>query len=826
LKKILSYTGVLLTALAFFLMSFEAEEDGLIGRLFKAINRFNQQFPQEKIYVHFNKPVYAVGETVWYKVYQVSANSHVPNSLSAVVYLDFYDHDEKLEMRRRVEMDQGYGSGSFTIPSSIQAGKHTIKAFTSWMLNFDPELLFTAEIDIIKPGSTSTTEQKASEPDIDLQFFPEGGYCADGLLCRMGFKASDRLGKGVSISGKIIDSQGNVITSFESLKFGMGSFFFTPLHSEKYTALISGDDDSALRYDLPTISKDGFAMRVNHIGRESIQVAVSATEAHKKDDVTMVLTSGNEIKYSAKGKLVDGVMLINFPKNQLPTGICQITLFNKDGLPELERLIFIRAKEDIRLELKTDKNIYGLRDKVKVRFSAYDSGYFPAKINFSVTVIDKDQIPLKDEGMNIRNYFWLTSELKGQVESPGYYFDQGNEKALEALDNLLLTQGWRRYTWKDLLNDDQKSAPYILEEKGFTLYGQLIDSITSEPIRDSRVFASSPEMPSFFEYTLTDNFGRFSFLQLNFFGDQQLVFSVNDTLPKHRNAKFVINEGKIDFHKKYNRDLSNTHTDILMENLRTRKIIEEVYGKYTDPPGNSRQSDNDLLVGSINPDTTFLIPDRIIDMDDYVELPTIKEVFRELLHGVRLRDRDGYNEIRVMVYVRNVYDGSTVLRYFDKGPLMLVDNIPVFNTDVIVSMDPNVVDQIEIVYGKQNRFKEKILDRTAFDGILHFHMNDDVDKNYMSPKYYQGNVSGFDQYKEFYSPDYQKDKRTRIPDFRENLFWKPKLVTDENGDVEFEFYTSDLASDYLLIVEGISSRGNPIYERLSFKVENDRIVSH
>src|SRR6185312_6435399 len=206
----------------------------VIQEVQNSFNLYKQSALQEKIFVHTDKTTYLPGEILWFKVYCVDGYDHKPLNLSKVVYVDVLDNAQTPIIQAKVLMKNGSGSGSLYIPVSITNGNYRLRAYTNWMKNFSPDLYFEKVITLINPLKSPETPIKQTAAAYDIQFFPEGGNLVAGITSKVAFKAVGSNGKGVTATGAIIDQRNDTVASFRSLKFGMGSFSFTPAVNNSY----------------------------------------------------------------------------------------------------------------------------------------------------------------------------------------------------------------------------------------------------------------------------------------------------------------------------------------------------------------------------------------------------------------------------------------------------------------------------------------------------------------------------------------------------------------------------------------------------------------
>jgi hypothetical protein len=159
----------------------------------------------------------------------------------------------------------------------------------------------------------------------------------------------------------------------------------------------------------------------------------------------------------------------------------KITALDENGIPLAERLVFIDHQDQLSLSAVPDKSNYGSREPVRIDITAKDKGGKPVAANFSLSVFDKSQMPFDEDQETIQSNLLLSSELQGKIENPGYYFNPENPDREAALDYLLLTQGWRKFTVKEALAGELPKPVYRIE-KGLTITGQLSDPKTNKPI--------------------------------------------------------------------------------------------------------------------------------------------------------------------------------------------------------------------------------------------------------------------------------------------------------------------------------------------------------
>ncbi len=291
---------------------------------------------------------------------------------------------------------------------------------------------------------------------IDLQFLPEGGDMVDNIHGRVGFKALDEFGKPADVEGEIRDSKNNAVARFETYHAGMGALDFTPKNGETYTATISRPRNIKQTYVLPSALERGFALRIENKAK-TLTAVVSSTES---ETLYLVGMQGGKASIAKVLEAKKGEQRIDIPTKDLPIGIMSFTLFDSKKLPRAERLTFVNSDKQLKINIKTDKDKYQPREKVRMSVEVRDERGLPMPGNFALAVVDDKLLSFADDRQaNILAQVLLAADVKGDVFEPNYYFAkkdyrdyQADEKdRATALDYLLMTQGWRHFEWEKVL---------------------------------------------------------------------------------------------------------------------------------------------------------------------------------------------------------------------------------------------------------------------------------------------------------------------------------------------------------------------------------------
>ena len=415
-------------------------------------DHYRQSVLQEKIYVHTDKNVYLAGEILWFKIYNVDASFHQFLDISKVVYIDVLDKEQKPVMQTKLSLKEGLGSGSFVLPEEISSGMYTMRAYTNWMKNFGPDFLFEKAITILNTIKAEPINGESNpKNNYDIQFFPEGGNLINGIESRVAFRAIDQFGRSYDLKGAVVDDKNNNVVDFESSKFGIGSFQFTPGSGINYKASLNLANGDVVVKELPQPLSEGYVIYLNRTGDGKIHVSIKSSKNLNGKNVYLFVHSRQQIIETLSASVTNDGIEFLVDETKLGDGISHFTLFNSERKPVCERLFFKRPAKQLVIDALSNSKQVESRKKVSIDIDTKDEIGTAKVANLSMSVYRVDSLNLFPE--NILSYLWLSSDLKGKVESPEYYFANINAETDRLLDNLMLTHGWRRFRWEDVLQN-------------------------------------------------------------------------------------------------------------------------------------------------------------------------------------------------------------------------------------------------------------------------------------------------------------------------------------------------------------------------------------
>jgi hypothetical protein len=465
----------------------------------------------ENAYLHFDKPYYAAGDTIYYKAYVTMGERHQPSRVSGVLHVDLITPSNKIQQSVKLQLINGTAWGDFVLPDSLHNGSFRIRAYSQWMRNSADSAFFEQAIPV---GITTKAINSAAYAKADIDFFPEGGNLVAGIKSYIAFKAVDTNGLGVYIKGVITDSDNKQVATFSSAHLGMGGFYLTPQYGKTYVAAVTYGNGAKYIVDLPAADEKGITLSVNNDSLANASVKIEANTAwylDNKDKIyTLIIYSGGKVT-SVQCKLDDPVISLDILKRRLATGVTVITLFSAENEPLCERLIFVQNYKQLSLTINSDKIAYAPQGKVNISLNAFTRAGLPAIGSFSVSVIDENKVAINSDNENtILNNLLLTSQLKGYIEQPNYYFTDITEKSARDLDLVMLTHGYRRFKWKQLLSSQQPPVKHQ-PEKGLEISGTA-KNLWDKPLKGG-VVSLMPQKGGVLSQTTNDK-GEFVFSDL------------------------------------------------------------------------------------------------------------------------------------------------------------------------------------------------------------------------------------------------------------------------------------------------------------------------
>lgn len=618
--------------------------------------------------------------------------------------------------------------------------------------------------------------------DFDVKFFPEGGALLSIPHQNVAFKVQGADGFSKEVEGFLFNSKGDTLTNFRSEHNGMGIFTMNPVDNETYYVTARTNDSITKRFDLPAIEPKGISIAMSHYKQEiryEIQ-KTAATEwpqklfllAHTRGKLAILQPINPERTF---GKMNDSLFT---------EGITHFMLIDQQGNALSERLVFVPDHKPNQWQITADQPTYGKREKVSLQIAAKDNEGNPVEGTFSVSITDRKSIQPDSLADNILSNLLLTSDLKGYVEDPAYYFLNQDARTLRSIDYLMMTHGWRRHKIENVLRTPSLNFTNYIE-KGQTISGRIMGFFGAN-VKKGPICVLAPKY-NIIATTETDEKGQFivntsfrdstTFLvqartKKGFAGVDILMDPPQYPVATHKAPYF---NGAATFMEDY---LMNTRDQYYMEGGMRVYNLKEV----TVTAKRERPSSKSIYTGGIN--TYTVEEDRLqgygqTAFDAASRLPSVT-----ITNGSEIHIRNN-SEPAIIVIDDIVYEDAS---------------------DILKDIQVSDMSSISLLRGAD----AVILGPRASGGAVVITLKDPRN---LPARPAQGIITytplGYSESVEFYHPTYDtpEKKNAQRSDFRSTVYWNPELRLDAEGKATIEYYTPDSTAPEDIIIEGVDKNG-------------------
>ncbi len=775
----------------------------------------NSQKPMlfEKIYVHVDRELYAPGDKIWLKVYQVNGITHKLNSNFRNVFIQLVAESGKVISENVLFTIKGQAQGQIET-SGLESGIYTIRAYTKYLKNFGEEACFHKRIWITKTMN-SVDLNKSEQIDystIDVSFLPEGGNLVLNAVNTVAFKAIDNKGRGIYVSGKILNNSGDTITSFTTSFKGMGKFLLLTEDGEQYFAVI--DQAPSVKIPLPSALPDAVGLTVKAT-EESLLLGIS-TNMKKTvfPEFYLVASHKGVVLFYQKIEMTDFAHSLKVTKSQFPKGISKISLLDMQLNPLAERLVFVDdGKEDL-LRLTPVKTKFAPREAVSVKVESLLSQNDSINSTLSVAVVNRNYFGTGGNSQNIKSYLLLDSDLHGAIEAPASYFV--NDEVLtssEKIDLSMMVQGWKSHSWDDFC---QTPSPALNDwnDAGIDIQGVVLKLFRDAVVPDAKVVLGPAGGSFLMMETNSDSAGRFEFNRIYLRDSTQVMVNAR-TKSGGRNTRVFLDPP---FQKDSAVNIGSMNKTIFNIELHRQFAMDNYYRRMKEMGYNPEK-------GSILLSEVEIIEDRI------PKEATQFKIYQNPDKSLKITPND-YQYNSVFDYLEGkvaglIVTGEQISIRGGGTPLFIIDGIEVSDfppgsgnvLKEIRSLTMKEIDKIEILKNGGNlaAFGSK-----GANGVIAiYRTTGDYTEN--KDHYVWGRitekVNGYQRIGKFYSPKYTpENSNSPQPDFRPTLYWNPEFkLTDSTANLEF--FTSDEISRFDVIIEGITKNGKICFGTTSFSVD-------
>jgi hypothetical protein len=758
-------------------------------------------YAPEKMFIHFDKSIYNKAETIWFKAYLYDGN--FPSTTSKNFYADWYNDAGNLIQHDVFPIVQSSTNGQFIVPDNYKGKSLHIKAYTTWMLNFDTAFLYNKNIPIFQ-SNTSISLIKNVKPT--LTFFAEGGNMINGIGSFVAFKATNQFLQPINIKGVIKNELNEIIDSIKTEYDGMGMVFIAnPNTKNTYTAFWQ-DDITNMPHTtiLPKVVEDGIALQVQNLSSKLL-VNISRTNIATDDEkIVRIFCVKNNIKlYEARVKLLHTTNhSIEIDTKTFGTGIVQITVCNDNYLPMAERIAFINNNDyQFNATINTPLKNINKRGKNTIEISVADT----LLSNMSLAITDATNT-ISDSVNNIFSHLLLSTDIKGYVHNPAYYFAHiNNEIVQQHLDLVMLTNGWRKYNWQKILNNKTPIIRYPKDTTYLNIIGTTYGITSSNLLPQQEIFLFTETADSIRKQHIlpVNKKGIFSKNNFIFYGRLKLHYSFLTNKKLNQDAEVVFNNGLFNTPTKNNFDtLLNSALNIDYAYYEKMKKYDEEYKRLSKIKGSG-------VLDEVVVQTRKKDPIEALDKQYATSLFAGGDAYKfDVMNDLR-----GQSSTDVLQYLTGMVPGlqirtnggETTVKWREGETEFFIDEM---RTEVDAV---STISMSEIAYIKVFRppFFGGLARASGGAIAIYTRKGGDV-KSTPGKGLPFKHLEGYTVAKQFYAPNYEKE--TVPVDVRTTLYWQPYIFTNKhNQSTTISFFNNDVCKKIKIVLCGINDDGKMVF---------------
>ena len=757
-----------------------------------SITTYAGKYSPERAYIHYDKAAYSPGETIWFKVYLMNEVS--PAMESKTLYIDWIDDKGSLVLHGVSPVVNGVTNGQFDIPAEYKGKYIHVRAYTKWMLNFDSVFLYNKDIRILIKDINQAAVKNTVIPSI--HFFPEGGDAIEGIRNKIAFKANDQWGRPVHVKGVVVTSEGKIADSIRTIHDGMGYFFLTPLPGVSYVARWKDEKSVEHNTPLPEIKQTGVSMQVTLSGSNRfLNLYYTPGIAAAMDTLNIIGTMYQHPAFKIARATNAAFIRLTIPTSDLPSGILTITVFDKHWNALAERITYVNNEEYL-FQPEMEVLHWGLNKRARneIKITVPDS--LIASLSVSVT----DAAIGTDSSSNIISHLLLTSELKGDVYNPAYYFSGEADSVSQHLDLVMLTHGWRRFKWAEVVTGKFSKPKFEKDTSYLTLSGKIYGVLPGQIQPGTNIIMLVKQK---------DVKGGFTLIPVKPDG------SFNDP------TFIIFDTAHIYYQFEKSKGLGNASVQFMPGRLPAPSLM------------NIPESPNSIWSDTIGAGRQMLLINEANEIAERMKIKTLENVTvkSKTKSPVQLLDEkyasglfsgDGYqfdlvndpvawSAMNIFTYLQGKVAGLQVnttsnppsLQWRGGSPQLYLDEIAT-DADFVSSVSVNDVAYIKV-------FRPPFMGGfNGANGAIAIYTRRGNDVKPSAGKGLNNNkVFGYTSIKEFYSPNYSSFKQgNEQRDLRTTLYWNPAITASpQNRQVVLTFYNNDVSNAFHVVIEGMTRDG-------------------
>lgn len=767
--RIIGHQLLVLLLMVLSVQTWARETDKLIP---KSIN--------EKVIVVTDRDLYLTGEKLLFsaKVFIETGNNE--DELSKILYLEVFK-DKKTFVQTKFRIENGHVKGKIQLPLELLSGNYYLRAYTMLMRNGQPENYFNKLIRVVNPDRK--LEESSSLKQTAVKIIPEGNNFIDGIESNTVVVYNGKTYQSIK-TALIVNGANDTLSEVSIYKNGIGNFSFTPHKDEDIWMKMLLDTGDSLFVKLEKPIGSGMIVRFD---KERSLVEVFSKGSYRGLDIEVELYNNHFEKLNSNNlKLSEPNVSLNVNSSLFTKGVNYIVAKKSDGSILYVKPVFVQAIVSSELEYELEKTIYGKREKVSLKELGSGNN---ENIYYSVT----------KEGQHINSDGFIPKEFVFNpllLNSSAYMISNFDDDIIKQIKlGIIINHGiFNSAEFKNKFNNTLTQKQWLPEIRDLSVSGTLYKHKTEEPIPNKMIFASVlGDQPQIHSYT-TDENGNFIFSlnQLEGIKDVGLTMDSIDGM----DADIVVYS---DFSSRF-----PEFTDFpLLIDTSHKFLIKQMYvNRQISYKFKEIVLSDDVYIDTIP--FPFQDVQASIVLSEFIDLPTMQEVFNEIVTYANVRKRGGH-------YHLNVLNKDTETLYDE--PLILMDNFPIFDVDELMRIRPSLVEKIDVItkpysFGAIN-FKGIVMITTKTDNFAGLRLPTET----VFLRYITSMLSSQQLFPDFGDQETFKDSQ---PYFSNTIYWNSNLSSNKANQ---SFYTSDETGTYNVMITKVSEEGKIEQKSVSFIVE-------
>lgn len=657
--------------------------------------------------------------------------------------------------------------------------------------------------------------------DYHVDFLPEGGNLPAGVSSTMAFKALNTYGLSEDITGTVKDEAGKEICSFQTLHAGMGRFSWIPETGKKYYAECISKTGVEKRFELPAPEMNISTLNIEESYSDyHINILYSNGIATDETQTLLIHQRGFPLFVQPFRQ----THRISIDKKAFSPGIIHLLLLSSQGQIISERQVFVQSQKQATAHIQTDKETYTQREKVRLDITLQDVEGKPVQGNFSLAVTDNADV-LPDSSYTIYTSLLLSSDLKGYIEDPGWYFCGDDNARKEGLDLLMLTQGWRKYNVENALTANYKQ-PAILPEASQRITGSVKRLVGNKAIANAKIQIHIPKERVLEEIHAGED-GSFEFDFFEF--PDSTIYNIQATTKKNgRNVLLSLDPETFpeadQIWPVHSYSAQCTTNNIYSDLPASVEFLDKTNRRMTYENG----------IRNIFLENIVVTAKKKIYRTPYERIPSIITIREEDLKNTPMLDLPTFLNSRlpgVNFDIAGMVNGRAIVYAEDKdktpepdGIRIILNGFPINDQELalLTLQSLRIQDIAQIDYNRHETDGLAWFPMTGAYFIAITLKNGVEPYDYMPKNIRQIQLLGHQKPVAFYSPKYEtlQQKNSETPDLRTTIYWNPNIQTNRRGKTFVEFYTADGNSPYSVAIEGITKNNILIRTVKEIMVEN------